>query len=112
MTCCFIREFPAILYLTKRGQRISKGGGPDLKCCVQENFEKLTLSGAFSDHFLQKGGGAQISGYLDFSPEHVRRVVIMEQRKKLVKIQSIFQLVHDAEGDNRMASRSGMVKGM
>ena len=33
----------------RRGQRISKGGGRDFKCCVQENFEKLTLSGAFSD---------------------------------------------------------------
>ena len=33
-------------------------GGRDFKCCcVQENFEKLTLSGAFSDHFLRKGGG-------------------------------------------------------
>ena len=66
----------------------------------------------FQTTFCKKGGGPQISGYSDFSPEHVRRVVIMEQRKKLVKIQSIFQLVHDAEGDNRMASRSGMVKGM
>ena len=37
-----------------------KGGGRDFKCCcVQENFEKLTLSGAFSDHFLRKGGGGE-----------------------------------------------------
>ena len=37
-----------------------KRGGRDFKCCcVQENFEKLTLSGAFSDHFLRKGGGAR-----------------------------------------------------
>ena len=46
--------------MCRRGQRISKGGGRDFKCCcVQENFEKLTLSGAFSDHFLRKGGGAR-----------------------------------------------------
>ena len=46
--------------IVRRGQRISKGGGRDFKCCcVQENFEKLTLSGAFSDHFLRKGGGAR-----------------------------------------------------
>ena len=43
----------------RRGQRISKGGGRDFKCCVQENSEKLTLSGAFSDHFLRKGGGGE-----------------------------------------------------
>ena len=37
----------------RRGQRISKGGGQDFKCCcVQENFEKLTLLVAFSDQFL------------------------------------------------------------
>ena len=45
---------------SRRGQRISKGGGRDFKCCcVQENFEKLTLSGAFSDHFFRKGGGGR-----------------------------------------------------
>ena len=36
-----------------------KGGGQDFKCCVQENFEKLTLLGAFSDHFLRKGEGGR-----------------------------------------------------
>ena len=38
-----------------RGQARSedfKGGGRDFKCCVQENFKKLTLLVAFSDQFL------------------------------------------------------------
>ena len=51
-----------ILYqkvIARRGQRISKGGGQDFKCCcVQENFEKLTLLQLpFQNNFCEKGGG-------------------------------------------------------
>ena len=69
--CCLILLLPlAVFFGTKnlvfewalgqvgirRGQRIQKGGGRDFKCCfVQENFEKLTLLGAFSDLFCEKG---------------------------------------------------------
>ena len=39
----------------RRGQRISKGGGGEISnVSVHENFEKLTLSGAFSDHFYRR----------------------------------------------------------
>ena len=45
------------IYVQARSEDF-KRGGRDFKCCsVQENFEKSTLSGAFSDHFLRKGGG-------------------------------------------------------
>ena len=47
-------------YIQARSEDFKRGGGRDFKCCcVQENFEKLTLSGAFSDHFLRKGGGGR-----------------------------------------------------
>ena len=67
---CANREFianhfstvPQIICMVqdRRGQRISKGGGRDFKCCcVQENFEKLILLVAFQTNFCEKGGGGE-----------------------------------------------------
>ena len=48
-----------MIHMQARSEDFKRGGRDFKCCCVQENFEKLTLSGAFSDHFLRKGGGAR-----------------------------------------------------
>ena len=55
-----------------RSEDFKRGGGRDFKCCcVSENFEKLTLSGAFSDHFFPIFALSEISPKFPQIPQRV-----------------------------------------
>ena len=76
-----------------------KGRGQYFKCfCVQENFEKLTLSGAFSDHFLRKRGGRGTA-----APPPLTAYVYMYVGSKMLEINISLKATSENKLYNRKA---------
>ena len=94
----YLRQCTCIWYISNQFWQARsedfKRGGQDFKCCcVQENFEKLTLSGAFSDHFSRKGGWGARDGRPPLWPPKIRGLMQNNLRRDCFWSESKDQII-------------------